>query len=276
MTRIPLIAALALAALVALPGVTSATTVTPTLVADNPKCSDLNPAWSSVKADPPNDGVYTDGTLSANVSKNAGAVDWSSNMPIDAVIIKGGDNANVYYYTPNASSDTGLVTPTNPSNGQPYGLSHVDFCYGPGGEPDPGTNPPPPDGGSSPTDTGAQLNVQGQSVAGATDPGGQLVLGERITPGTAKLLGARTGCASKAFSVRVRGSRIASVRMTLDGKRIKVKNRSARIDPSKLRIGVHRLVATVRFQKATRSKTKTFRVTFQRCARRAIAPKFTG
>lgn len=275
MTRTPLVAALAIAALVALPGVTAATTVTPALVAGNPKCSDLNPAWTSVKADPPNDGVYTDGTLSANLTKNAGQVDWSSNIPIDAVIIKGGDNANVYNYTPNASSDTGLVTPTNPSNGQPYGLSHVDFCYGPGGEPE-NPNTPPPGGGTTSGDPGTQLEVQGQNVAGQVSPGGQLVLGERITPGRAALLGARTGCASKAFTVRVRGSRIASVRMTLDGKRITVKNRSARINPSKLRIGVHRLVATVRFQSASRTRTQTFRATFQRCARRAIAPTFTG
>ncbi|WP_170233691.1 hypothetical protein [Ornithinimicrobium humiphilum] len=58
-------------------------------------------------------------------------VDWTSTVGIDAVIVKGGPNANVYRYDPPAESfgDTGLVTPTNPNNYKPYGLSHVDFCY---------------------------------------------------------------------------------------------------------------------------------------------------
>lgn len=272
MTRTPLIATLAIAAVLAVAAAASATTVTPTVFAGNVSCAEVNPAWSGVKADTPKSGVYSDGTLTATLTITGGTVvDWSTNIPIDAVIVKAGTLSNVYTYNPNATSDTGLVSPTNPNTESPYDVSHVEFCYGPGGEPET-PNPPPPGG----TTGDPQLNVQGQTVAGTTDPGGQLVLGERITPGTARLLGARTGCASKAFTVRIRGLKIASVRMTLDGKRIKVRNNAVRINPAKLRIGVHRLVATVRFQKASRTKTKTFRVTFQRCARRAIAPKFTG
>jgi hypothetical protein len=43
-----------------------------------------------------------------------------------------------------------------------------------------------------------------------------------------------------------------------------------------MRIGVHRLVATVTFQRGTGTKTKKFRVSFQRCARKVAAPQFTG
>ncbi len=57
--------------------------------------------------------------------------DWSSTIiGMDAVIAKGGPNANLYVYDPPAESfgDTGLHSPNNAS-GQPAGLSHVVFCF---------------------------------------------------------------------------------------------------------------------------------------------------
>ncbi|MCI0398418.1 MAG: hypothetical protein L0332_06115 [Chloroflexi bacterium] len=58
-------------------------------------------------------------------------MDWSSTFGIDAVIVKGGSNANLYIYDPPAESfgDSGLHSPINPNNGDPFGLSHVEFCY---------------------------------------------------------------------------------------------------------------------------------------------------
>ena len=44
----------------------------------------------------------------------------------------------------------------------------------------------------------------------------------------------------------------------------------------RLRIGVHRLVATVTFQRGSGTKAKTFRLAFQRCPRALRAPRFTG
>jgi hypothetical protein len=55
--------------------------------------------------------------------------DWSSTFGIDAVIVKGGPSANVYTYNPESTGDTNLVTPTNPKNEKPYGLSHISFCF---------------------------------------------------------------------------------------------------------------------------------------------------
>jgi uncharacterized repeat protein (TIGR01451 family) len=110
---------------------------------------------------------------------------------------------------------------------------------------------------------------------------GQVVLGTRIVPGRAQLLGP-TGCASKAFSIRVRGTKIRSVKVTVDGKvikRVKVlgsKTLKIRIDPSKLRVGVHRVVANVTFAKGSGTKPKTLRLSFQRCSKRLRAPRFTG
>jgi hypothetical protein len=108
------------------------------------------------------------------------------------------------------------------------------------------------------------------------------VLPERVTPGTAKLL-APTGCAAKAFNARVKGTKIATVVFLLDGKVVKrfkkpltSGNYALRIDPAKLRIGVHRLVVNVTFQSGTGTKPKTIRLSFQRCTKKLAAPRFTG
>lgn len=113
-------------------------------------------------------------------------------------------------------------------------------------------------------------------------PGNQLVLGERITPGRAQLLGP-TGCTARAFHARVRGKKVAKVVFTLDGRRIKTLKRknfrstfAVRIDPKRLRVGVHRLVVKVTFQRGSGTKAKTMRLTFQRCPRALRAPRFTG
>ena len=114
----------------------------------------------------------------------------------------------------------------------------------------------------------------------APEEGGQLVLGERIAPGRARLIGA-TGCRGKAFSVRVVGRQMAAVTFRLDGRVVKRVNRSSarytlRINPARLSLGVHRLVATVRFNRASRTRSRSYRLSFQRCARALQAPRFTG
>jgi hypothetical protein len=108
------------------------------------------------------------------------------------------------------------------------------------------------------------------------------VLGTRITPGTARLLGP-TGCQARAFRARISGTRIAKVIYTLDGHRVATLMRknyrgtyAVRIDPSRLKLGIHRLVAKVTFQRGSATKAKTFRLSFQRCSRALRAPRFTG
>jgi Thrombospondin type 3 repeat len=123
---------------------------------------------------------------------------------------------------------------------------------------------------------------QQQGSAPAADQGNQLVLGERVSAGRARLIAA-TGCASRTFSARVRGSQIKRVVFRLDGKRIATVTKrnkaglyAARINPAKYRIGVHRLVVIVTFNSASRTKARTLRASFQRCAHRLVAPRFTG
>ena len=122
----------------------------------------------------------------------------------------------------------------------------------------------------------------------------QIVLGEKVVPGSSRLL-APTGCVSRAFNARVRGVNVKSVVFKLDGKRIKTltkpnsgKNFVVRINPAKLKIGVHRIVATVVVDNVTinpdtgavirkqAQKPRQLRISFQRCAKRLAAPRFTG
>ena len=124
------------------------------------------------------------------------------------------------------------------------------------------------------------LADQVSAPAATADPGGQLVLGERIAPGRARLIGA-TGCRGKAFNVRVVGRQMAAVTFRIDGRVVKRVRRAAsrytlRINPLSMSVGVHRLVATVRFNSRSRTRSRNYNLSFQRCARALQAPRFTG
>jgi len=55
--------------------------------------------------------------------------DWLASLGIDAVIVKGGPNADAFVYVPEDTADTMLHPPVNPSTGEYYGISHIEFCY---------------------------------------------------------------------------------------------------------------------------------------------------
>jgi hypothetical protein len=118
---------------VALPA--SAQTNDGELVADNPGCADIAPegtTWIELKVDPPADDEFTDDTLTVNIdisdTDDGQVFDWESNIGVDAVIAKGGPDANVYFYDPESTGDSGLHAPVNAS-GMFAGLSHISFCY---------------------------------------------------------------------------------------------------------------------------------------------------
>jgi hypothetical protein len=103
----------------------------PVLVEGNPTCPQ---GTTTFKIDGPDfgNGQKSDGTLTVTISNFDGqnaSFDWSSNIGVDQVIVKGGPVANVYTYNPESKGDAGLHTPNNPNNDQNYGLSHVSFCY---------------------------------------------------------------------------------------------------------------------------------------------------
>jgi hypothetical protein len=111
------------------------TTTNPVYKTGNPSCADLGLTnifdikhdfeagdLASIKLTVPGYGTITfthDGYL----------ISWSSTLGIDAVIVKGGNNANVWFYDPESFGDENLASPINPNTGKPYGLSHVDFCF---------------------------------------------------------------------------------------------------------------------------------------------------
>jgi hypothetical protein len=118
----------------------SATHVTPTTQPGNVAC----PAGlTELKVEPVADGTFTDGTLTVTIDVRTTAdgevFDWTSNIGVDVVIVKGGPNSNVYTYVGESTGDTGLHAPANRS-GTFAGLSHISFCY----DAEPPTTEPPP------------------------------------------------------------------------------------------------------------------------------------
>jgi uncharacterized repeat protein (TIGR01451 family) len=110
---------------------TTTLNVQPTLFGGNPTCQTLTQSDNQLKIDPPSGGTFTQGELEVTVSgfnDPAGFLDWSSNIPIDAVFVKGGPGGDLYVYS-GATADTDLHTPINGNNGQYYGISHISFCW---------------------------------------------------------------------------------------------------------------------------------------------------
>ena len=161
-TLLGLIAALGLMAAFAMPALAASVTPTPISNDNNPTCGDFG-AWIELKADPPQNGQISDGTLTVTISSfvqstsdTPGSFNWSSNIGVDAVLVKAGnDQHNLYVYNPESTGDTGL----SPQAGNGNGISHISFCYDAGTPP---SNPPsnPPGGGvagGNPTPTPAGL-----------------------------------------------------------------------------------------------------------------------
>jgi hypothetical protein len=101
-------------------------------VAGNPTCSDIRPDLTELKVNTGTGGTASDAYATVSYSTpGGGEVVWESTKGIDVVVVKGGPNGNSYVYDPpeELTSDSGLYAPINPSNGMPYGISHVSFCY---------------------------------------------------------------------------------------------------------------------------------------------------
>src|ERR671932_2570707 len=144
-----LLSAVALLA-IALP---SGATTNPEEVGGNPTCADLGygQGYGAFKIDPPRSGDFTspDGKLTVTLAVSGKSLGFTTNIPVAAVIVKGGNAANVYRYGSGSTGDSGLYAPDNASGG-PADLSHVDFCY------KPQTPPPPPDCTANPKPAGCE------------------------------------------------------------------------------------------------------------------------
>jgi hypothetical protein len=113
-------------------GAAGAASVVPDLEpGENPTCAGLGYS-AGERFDQPGEpsGTYPVGGGFVTFTTDGTTLSWTSTVGIDAVVMKGGNAANVYRYDPPAESygDTGLVSPDN-SSGGPAALSHVDFCF---------------------------------------------------------------------------------------------------------------------------------------------------
>jgi hypothetical protein len=99
---------------------------------------------------------------------------------------------------------------------------------------------------------------------------------------SARLSGPRR-CVRTPFTVRVRGREISQVTFSVDAKRRRTLHAnsegsgfSLRVNPLEQNVGVHRITATIRFTAASRAKTRTLHLVYQRCSNAAVKPRFTG
>ena len=142
--------------------------------------------------------------------------------------------------------------------------------------PPPPCTPPP-----GPAPPGGVLCAERNEVC--TPPPGPAPAGGKLCArGTAAIRG-RTGCQGIPFRVAVSGRQIQSVLFTMDGKKVRMLTRPnsgslyvLNVNPRTLRTGVHRVLARTIFRKESGTRSRTLRVTFSRCARRAVSPAFTG
>jgi hypothetical protein len=95
--------------------------------------------------------------------------------------------------------------------------------------------------------------------------------------GTSAIHGA-TGCQGPPFHVRISGDQIERVIFTMDGKIVKVLRRPNRatqyvlaVDPRRLRLGTHRVLARVIYTARSGTSNTTLRDVFSRCTRKATA-----
>jgi hypothetical protein len=106
-----------------------ATHVTPTVIDSNASCGELGDFAFEFKIDEtPETKTYSDPNsdfvVDITVNADATEMSFSSNLPVDAVFIKGGTGGgNLYVYDPPVTEDSGLTTPTGQQ------ISHVSFCF---------------------------------------------------------------------------------------------------------------------------------------------------
>ncbi len=122
------------------PGNPSGNGIHPILVPGNPKCKPLYANGFKPHDEPPPPGTttytYPDGvnTVKITMSGDQKTFDWQSTLGVDAVIVKGGDNADIFVYdlpgNPPTESfgDTMLHGPAK-ADGKLRTISHIEFCY---------------------------------------------------------------------------------------------------------------------------------------------------
>jgi hypothetical protein len=145
-----------------------------------------------------------------------------------------------------------------------------------------------PGGASGSSGSGTPAGSSGvlsSTVGQPASKSGVLAFGS-ATVKVPKLKGAPQGCARSVLHVSLKAAHVASVTFYLDGHKLKTltaKNAhkgllSIKINPAKLKVGVHKLVAKITMDRIGSAKavkgTRTMRIL--RCDPPKVTPKFTG
>jgi hypothetical protein len=138
-------------------------------------------------------------------------------------------------------------------------------------QPTPPSHPTPP---STPVTPPAIAPAQ--QVAGVTAT-------SRAARGTAALRGPRVCPRTSSVSATVTGRQIRRVTFFVGGKKVRTVTKADRngrftlkLRTSSLRRGANAVVARVEFTTASRTQTRSLRITITRCAAQAVQPQFTG
>jgi hypothetical protein len=115
------------------PGAPSGDGVQPVLVPGDPTCEDvLEGGYLKLKVEPVEEGTYSLGdfevTIDVTATLSGPLFDFTANYGLDAVIVKGGANANSFVYDPEDAEDTDLHAPVRDADGTFYSPSSISFC----------------------------------------------------------------------------------------------------------------------------------------------------
>jgi hypothetical protein len=139
------------------------------------------------------------------------------------------------------------------------------------------TQPAPPASSETPATASGTAPTSGQPPQIAVSP-------ERVRPGSARLSGP-TGCpTTSAVAATVTGRRIVKVTFYVDNKKVKTltqPNKSGGrwvlpMNVKRFAFGSHRVQARIQFARSSQTKSRTLRLTFNRCRPAVVTPKFTG
>ena len=141
----------------------------------------------------------------------------------------------------------------------------------------PPVNPPAPPVVPTPAPAPVPVKATPPAPAGA-------VKGVEVRRGSARIAAVRACPITSPVTLRVRGRQIRRVTFFVDGRRVASVARAssaglytARVDPRRLRVGIHRVRARVQFRSGA-GPARTLNMSFRTCARptQAVQPHFTG
>jgi hypothetical protein len=105
-----------------------------------------------------------------------------------------------------------------------------------------------------------------------------------VRPGSAKLRGP-SGCpTTSAVAATVTGRRIVKVTFYVDNKKVKTLTHANKsggrwvlpMDVKRFAFGTHRVQARIQFARSSQTKSRTLRLSFNRCRPAVVKPNFTG